>query len=267
MNKSKLKYWGLLIIGLFSLIIMGTYKVPGPTFTTLLTTPKAEIHTTAAGDVGLLIDAYTGHTANLLQIRDPNDNNLVTIDKNGDLTTSGVIRGGTSLWWRAEHFDIFSASVGASGATWVAPDANILGGYRLDAAGEYIYISGEMHSDWDGASDIEVKITFELSAADPNGAGGGDRVDISLLTYYKGETDVANKTQTVEVSTNIDGGAQYQLYVATFTLDWDKESHVIEVGDKFALRPNLETDTSTLDDITISHVHIRYKSALISPEI
>ena len=177
-----------------------------------------------------------------------------------------VIRFASSLYWKTEHIELSSVDPGGSGATWTTMDANTLGGYLIDAAGEYLYFQGDACSDWDGASDIEVKVIFEVNV-DNGGGGGTDTVDLSLLSYYKGDGDTVNKTQTVEEATTVGASAQYKQFVATITLNWDETDNIIEIGDKLSFRLNLETDTSEVDNIIINHIHIKYKSAKVGKEV
>jgi len=60
-------------------------------------TAKTDIHPHAAGIIGLNIDAYTGYTANFVRLRDPNDGNLVTIDKDGDIATAATISANSAV--------------------------------------------------------------------------------------------------------------------------------------------------------------------------
>jgi len=155
-------------------------------------------------------------------------------------------------------------SPGASGATWQEADANHLSGYQLNAASEYLHITAGVHGDWDAASDIEIKVVFEILTA---GASAGDTVDIAARCYYKGTGDTATKTQTPETAVTVNDDAQYTQYVATITIDHDLADNVVDVGDKMSIRINLETDTSEVDNILVSHVNFRYKTAQVGPEV
>ena len=58
---------------------------------------QLDIETSGAAVVGLNIDAYAGQTANLFRIRDPNNNNLVIVDDNGDISTNGFLSIGVNV--------------------------------------------------------------------------------------------------------------------------------------------------------------------------
>ncbi len=182
------------------------------------------------------------------------------------LTDDGEIQFVDSVYWENRHFDVFGLSPGASGAQWTAPDANTLGGYQLDAATEYLYVDGDVCSDYDGESDLEVKVSFEVNV-DNSGGNVGDTVDLKLVCYYKGSGDAANKTQTLEEAVVVGQSPQYKQFVATFTIDWDAADNVVEAGDKLNMVLNLETDTSEVDNIIINHIHLRYKKKKVGCEV
>lgn len=174
----------------------------------------------------------------------------VTAGGVANTTTKDHFRSIDSKYRRYYHIPSGSSDPGASGATFVPPDANTIGGWQLDAAGEKLYMEADVHADWDGASDLMVEVYFECNV-DNTGGGDTDTVDLKLVAYYKGVGEVATKTQTVEVATVIGKSAQYKMFSVDFTLDWDKADHVIQAGDKLHMILNLETDTSEVDDIVI----------------
>lgn len=150
-----------------------------------------------------------------------------TSDPNVPLQVNGVIRSSSSEWYHCLYMSALSVAPGASGATLTAPSANTLGGYQLNAASEYLYSSASVCSDWDNASDLNIVVTFEVNA---NNTGGNvaDTVDLSLLTYYKGNAETANKTQTIENAVTIGASAQYKQFSTIFVIDYDKALNVVE---------------------------------------
>lgn len=163
---------------------------------------------------------------------------------------NGFFRKATADYRRFFHIPMESIDPGASGATFVPPDANTVGGWQLDVASEVLYFDGDVHDDWDGESDMFVVIDFEVNI-DNSGGTVNDTVDLKLVAYYKGDGDVATRTQTVEVATVVGASARYKRFSAMFTLDWDKASNVIEKGDDMHFILNLETDTSEVDNIIL----------------
>lgn len=177
-----------------------------------------------------------------------------------------AIRFSGSLYYDNQHTEVFSLDPAAAGATFVAPDANTLGGFQLDADTEFLYFSGYVRSNWDAATDLEVLCTFEVNVN--NGAGGGgDTVDLSLSCWYKGDAETANKTQVIEVAEVVGQSAQYKQFTTTFTINHDLVDHVVQVGDKLSFRLHLETDTSEVDDIIINTCYPRYKTGKIGYEV
>jgi len=183
----------------------------------------------------------------------------------GDSVT-GLPRLNTANMRRYYHLPLASFDPGASGATWVDADANTLSGWQLNAVGETLEMNTDIHSDWDGASDIDLEVTFTVNA-DNSGGAGTDTVDLKVICYYKGEGDVATKTQTVETPVTVGACDQWTQFKVEISIDWDKADNVVEAGDVFSLVLNLETDTSEVDDITINDVSFYYHSTHIGIQV
>ncbi len=182
-----------------------------------------------------------------------------------NLTASTAIRMATAIRRRYYHIPLESANPGASGATWVSPSATTTGGWKLDAAAETIEGHADIHSDWDGATNPTVGLKF-LVNVDNTGGADADTVDLKLTCYYKGTGDTACKTQTVEVATVVGKSAQYKQFAASFAIDWDAAGNVLEAGDVLAFVLNLETDTSEVDDVTITSMEFYYPTTHVGLE-
>ncbi len=184
---------------------------------------------------------------------------------NQELTNTNKITAQTSIWHH-EH-DLFATSLnpGASGATRTAPDSNTIGGWQLDAAGETLYFEAHMEAEWDAVSDLIINAWWEVNV-DNTGGAGGDTVDLRLVVRYKGESDAAIKTQTVEVATTVGASARYKQFKTTFTIDYDAVSNVIGSLDLLSFAINLETDTSEVDDIILNLMELRYATTKPSLE-
>lgn len=182
----------------------------------------------------------------------------VYYDENDQVTVGTLVSSG-SAWYNYHQFDAEAFNPGASGATQIPPDANTLGGYRLDNSGgtEYLYFSTDIHSDWDGSSDIEVDVRFEINAA---GSLGTDTVDLRLQVFMKGLGESANRSQVLEEAIVVGAAAQYTSFEALFTIDYDDLTDPVASGDVMSFILNLETDTSEVDNVIINHAERRYKS-------
>jgi len=165
----------------------------------------------------------------------------------------------SALYWHHHQISATEVSPGNSGATFMPPDANTIGGYELDVNTEELYMSCHLASDWVGEDDIEVRVNFEVNVNNVAG-GDADTVDLKLILYYKGEADTANKTQTLEEYVTVGKSAQYKRWNLVFTVDWDATDNICEVGDKFGMILNLETDTSEVDNVIINTINWRYKT-------
>lgn len=172
---------------------------------------------------------------------------------------------GSALYWHHHQISATEVSPGQSGAEFVPPDANTIGGYNLDADTEKLYMSAHIGSDWVGATDIEARVNFEVNV-DNTGGGDNDTVDLRLILYYKGSTDTANKTQTLTESVTVGKSAQYKRWTIVFTVDWDDEGNICEIGDKFGMILNI-VDTSDVYDVIINTINWRYKTKLPAVEV
>ena len=195
-----------------------------------------------------------------------------TRDGNGALTdqlkitADGHIRAGSSEWYKTEHLGAIDLSPGGSGAVQVTPDANTLGGYNLDADGEYLYFTTHVHEDWDGASDILLDIHFEC---DVNNGGGlvTDDAEFDLLCYYKEAGETVNKTQTPTVVIVVGQSARYKLFEATITIDYDLGGNVVDAGDIIAMRINFDASNSDIADVVLTHLTFKYQTVYVNEEI
>lgn len=175
------------------------------------------------------------------------------------------IRATTSLYRRYYHIPLGTANPGASGATWIQAGATTTGGWRLTNASHLLRGQADVHSDWDGASDLTVSVKFMVNI-DNTGGADTDTVDLRLNAYYKGNGDTATKTQAVEVATVVGKSAQYKQFSASFTIDYDAVGNVVESGDVMAFVLNLETDTSEVDDIVVTSMEFYYSTTHIGIE-
>jgi len=250
----------------------------------------------AATTIPSIVQGAAAQTADLQQWRDNLDNVLGSVDASGnfyvadnlsfqfrdaqlyvnsdadgylDLHADTAIRldnfySRASYWWYCKYMDAISISPGGSGATQVTPTANVIGGYNLDAATEYLYFNGAVCNNWDGESDLEVKIRWQLGMG---GANAADTVDLKLVCYYMGNGEATTKTQTLEEAVTVGTAAVNTMFTTTFTIDWDLAGNVVEEGDVFSFRLNLETDTSEVDNVTINFGRFRYRTATKQPTV
>ena len=184
----------------------------------------------------------------------------------GIVKTSKKIHGTTSLWWYIKYVDAFTITPGTTGAQLTAPDANTLGGYQLDADTEKLYFNAHVFDNWDGSSDLELVVVFEVNV-DNTAGSDTDTVDLKVTAYYKGDGETTNKTQTTEVATIVGKSPQYKQFTAILTIDWDATDNVVEVGDTITFVLNLETDTSEVDNIIVNSAVFRYRAIAMNPEI
>lgn len=180
-----------------------------------------------------------------------------------NLTGTGTITATNAVWYNSTHISASSANPGASGATVVDPSATTLGGYLLNADGNHLDFETHVESDWDG-TDLTVDIHFEKSTA----AGSvSDVAIIKLDLYYKGAGEATNKTQSLSDTVVVNDDAQYTLFKAIFTVDWDLENNVVEAHDVFGCHLWFDASNSDVANVTINHIDFKYKTKKPAPEV
>ncbi len=169
-------------------------------------------------------------------------------------TSASLIRvagDGSGGYWHEHEVDAFSISPGGSGATLIVAGASTLGGYRLDAAVEYLYFDTHIEDDWDGISDGIIIIYFEVNT-DNSGGLVTDSVTITVENYHK-LPGARTTTISAHQRTTLVGQAEaHDLFVMTVSID---DLHLTEVT---VFRVNLNTILSDVDDIIINYLEFRY---------
>lgn len=168
----------------------------------------------------------------------------------------------TSLIYRVQDIPLKSLTTVAA---WVSAGANSLGGWNL-AGASTLEGQASVRSDWDGVSDLYLEIVFEVNI-DNTGGSSSDTVDIRVVFYYKGNSDTATKTQTVEVPTTVGASARYKQFRFLMPIDYDYSGNVVDKGDLISFYLNLETDTSEVDDIVINRLSLVYLTSHVAIEI
>ena len=182
--------------------------------------------------------------------------------REGDVQYGAYLRQEDATYRRYYHVPLGSANPGASGAGWVPADGNTTGGWRLTNSGWLLRGQADIHDDWDG-EDLFAHVHFALGTA---GSAPADVVTIHLNCYYKGDGDVATKTQEVIVPVTVDASAQYMQFAATFTIDHDVVDNLVEAGDVIALVFNLDTLTSDVANIIVTAVEFYYATTHLGIE-
>lgn len=224
-------------------------------------------NTAIIADKNLIIGAGAAGVDYNMTINGENSDFVLThLEDEAVAQVNEVIRGATSLWWAVTHFDVSAFNPGASGATHVDPGANTLGGFQINAVTETLAFHGHAHHNWDGASDPILNIFFEVNI-DNTAGNEADTVDLKTQFFYKAEGEITNKTQTVEVATIVGQSARYKLFCAEFVFDYDLGNNVLNVGDIISMLFNIETDSSEVDDVVVTHAEFRFKTNQIQEEV
>lgn len=168
----------------------------------------------------------------------------------------------TSTWWYCKYVDAINLAKGGSGATEVIPTDDKIGGYRLDAIDEYLYFNAGICNNWDGISDLRIRIVWELNAAS---SSDNDSVFLDLACWYKGAGEDTTKYQLLTEGVLVENEAQYTMHFTAFALDYDLADNVAQVGDIFAYRLNLNTTRSDIDDVVANFGMVSYRARKPNP--
>ena len=172
------------------------------------------------------------------------------------LTTVDSIKTSTSIWYYCKYMDAINLAIGGSGAVQTTPTDNTLGGYQLDVATEYLYFNGGVCNNWDTLSDIEVKVRWELNAAS---GSANDSVFLDLICWYKGNDEDTTKYQALTEGVLVGNETQYTMHTTTLTIDYNLADNVVQKGDVFSFRLNLNTTKSDIDNVIVNFGRFRYK--------
>jgi len=133
------------------------------------------------------------------------------------------------LFWKLCHVNAGAAGTFGSNATMGAEGATSY--WLLDATTEFAFFDVCIHDDWDGDTDIWVKVRVALNGDET----ANDDIDATLVTDYYGDHEDMNtgfKTQTRDIDHDVGnfnaGGSVHDLW---FQLDHDLGGNVIEVDD------------------------------------
>ena len=181
------------------------------------------------------------------------NNNALIIEDDGKFASA------VSNWWNYRQISALDVSPGGSGATFVPPGANSIGGYQLDADTEYLYFGADVHSDWDGSSNAFIEVFFEVNI---NNGGGtvNDTVDLQVICRMKGDAEIAVRTQTLEVAKVVGQSPQFKQFTTELEIVYNDGGDPLNVDDVIGMRLNLETDTSEVDNIIVNHFEFKYQS-------
>ncbi|KKK53118.1 hypothetical protein LCGC14_3097970, partial [marine sediment metagenome] len=163
-------------------------------------------------------------------------------------------------YWHEHDLPATSFSKGASGATEVAPDANTLGGWQLNANTEYLYTEVHGEDDIVAASAGRLIVTFEVNV-DNTGGLTSDVVVFDTECYRKVLGETVNTVHTHSGSTVVGQAGVGKLFKQEITL------HDIDVDQTTAIRLSLDTAGSDVDDVILVLVEFAYKTFYPAEEV
>lgn len=156
-------------------------------------------------------------------------------------------------YWHKYNLDAINLSPGASGATFIAPNASSLGGYQLNGLTELLYFSTHVEDDWDGTSSGVVEIWFEVND-DNSGGADEDDVVIQLECWHKLDGELTCTNHSLRGTTVVGKATQHKLFKMTITLDAIRNIETI------SFRINLDTITGDVTDIIVNYVEMKYQT-------
>ena len=169
---------------------------------------------------------------------------------------------GDGAYWREFHIPASKIEPAAAGATpTVINSATFV--YLLNADTEYLYFGTDIHDDWDESSDIIIEIQVALSGAET----ADDVIQAEIVAEYVGEHEDINtgvKTQTRSIDHDIGALAGAgDVHHLAFVLDYDLESHVVQVDDNLSLRFRLDVvgGAGNVAAVWLKGANIKYRTS------
>ena len=186
-------------------------------------------------------------------------NSKVIQDTATNVTSSGAyLTGGQDVAGAYIHEYFASASSLAKGG---ATEAVINGVFylQLDATGEYIYYTVDVHDDWDGDQDLWITAVVALDGAET----ANDQIHASVLCNYYGEHQniITAKAQTISVDHDIGNyNAEGDVHKLSFRINWDQTDNVVLKGDYFSFRFWLDDVSSggSVAGVRVLYMNLKY---------
>jgi hypothetical protein len=154
-------------------------------------------------------------------------------------------------YWHEYAISATDLSPGASGATFIAPNASSLGGYQLNAINELLFFGSHVDHDWDGVSDGLFEIFFEVND-DNSGGLPTDTVKFQLEVWHKTEGEQVTTVYSLDGTTVVGTAVQHDLFEQEITIGNLRERDVL------AFRLNLNTITGDVTDVIVNYIEFKY---------
>jgi hypothetical protein len=154
-------------------------------------------------------------------------------------------------YWHEYAISANELSPGASGATFIAPNASSLGGYQLNAINELLYFGSHIDHDWDGMSDGKFEIFFEVND-DNTGGLVTDTVKFQLEVWHKQKGEMVNTVYSLSGNTVVGQSSQHELFRQEIVIANIRELEVL------AFRLNLNTIQSQVTDVIVNYIEFKY---------
>jgi len=164
---------------------------------------------------------------------------------------------GNGGYWFEYGIPAMVMSKGNSGATLIEPDGDTLGGYRLDAADERLFYGLSVSDDWDGASDLTLRIAFEVGI-DNTGGSDTDVVAFSVDAYCKSVGDTSCHAGTCTGKAVVGAAPQYEMFICELQMPMAGEGAV--PGDTVILELSLDTASGDVDNVIVNYVEATYQA-------
>lgn len=176
----------------------------------------------------------------------------------GSLEREGPM--GSGGYWHEYNIDVSSVSPGGSGATLINPNVSTLGGYRLDAINEWLFFTTHVEDDWDGFTEAEVEISFEVNVDNTAGLDT-DAVQFQVECWHKFPGEYGCDVNSHEGNTVIGKSDIHQLFVQDLPVPDIGTDQVI------TFRLNLNTITSDITSVIVNYVEFKYKTKTPANEV
>jgi hypothetical protein len=161
-------------------------------------------------------------------------------------------------YWDKHRVDASAVSPGASGATEQVVGDSLY--WLLDNAGETLFFSRKIHSNWSPTTDPVLTVDVALSG---NEDANDDIQAEATFEYYREHESMGGKSQTVSIDHDIGNyNAVGDMHTLNFVLDYDDPGNVLTVGDivKVKFRLDVVGGVGNVAGVRFLYANLRYKA-------
>jgi hypothetical protein len=191
----------------------------------------------------------------------------IVLGVNGDTgtgTTALTVNGADGTLTFKDYTRHHDVAIGAAIVGAAAPGQETIGTFRcyvFDANADLAYISVEIPSEWDAASDMAIDLL--IFTDDGDALGNGEIIEFDLVYRSVDEGEAYDNGSAVTINANVTGGASETdkgQYKITATVDYDHADQPLAVEDTlgFSIMRDVTTSDTYSGDVHVCRAQLVY---------